>query len=234
VNASERERRARDLADAAALADACRKCAIGAQRQRNVYGEGDPCAALMVIGEGPGETEDRLGRPFVGRAGALLDKMLAAIDLAREDVYICNVVKCRPTLGTPGGLRNRPPDPQEIANCRPFLDRQVDLIRPSVILALGAPAAKSFLGSGFQITKMRGRWYEGPAGTPLMVTFHPAYILRQTGGEIDAVKRLVWNDLKQVRAKLDEAPGEPVPEQADLFEQNAAPESENGPSPTNS
>ncbi|HET9030543.1 MAG TPA: uracil-DNA glycosylase [Candidatus Aquilonibacter sp.] len=214
----ERARRARLLEGAAGLAAACRKCAIGSQRRNNVYGEGDPCADVMVIGEGPGETEDLLGRPFVGRAGQLLEKMLGAIDLAREDVYICNTVKCRPTLPGPRGPKNRAPEPQEMANCRPFLDEQIDIIRPRVILALGAPAAKTFLGRDFQITKMRGRWYEGPQAIPLMVTFHPAYVLRQTGGELTAVKRLVWNDLKMIRAKLDERAEAPTAEQAALFE----------------
>ena len=214
----ERARRARLLEHAAGIAAACRKCAIGSQRRNNVYGEGDPCAQLMVIGEGPGETEDLLGRPFVGRAGQLLDKMLAAIDLAREDVYICNTVKCRPTLPGPRGPKNRAPEPAEMANCRPYLDEQIDIIHARVILALGAPAAKSFLGRDFQITKMRGRWYEGPQGIPLMVTFHPAYILRQTGGELNAMKRMVWNDLKAVRLKLDEPlPQTPI-EQAALFD----------------
>jgi uracil-DNA glycosylase family 4 len=217
VSLEERARRTKLLEEAAAVASACRKCTIGSQRRNNVYGEGDPCARLMVIGEGPGETEDQLGRPFVGRAGELLNKMLAAIGLEREDVYICNIVKCRPTLSTPSGLRNRAPDPMEIAHCRPFLDEQIEIIRPAVILALGAPSAKSFLGPGFAITKMRGQWYEGPNGTPLMVTFHPAYVLRQTGGEINAVKRLVWNDLKQVRTKLDEPEAAPLPEQASFF-----------------
>jgi DNA polymerase len=217
------------LERAAATADACRKCAIGYERRNNVYGEGDPLAGLMVIGEGPGETEDDLGRPFVGRAGQLLDRMLGAIGLAREDVYICNTVKCRPTLRGPKGPRNRAPEPEEMANCRPFLDQQIEIVTPRVILALGAPAAKSFLGRDFQITKMRGRWYFGPNGIPLMVSFHPAYILRQTGGEIEAVKRLVWTDLKAVRAKLDEVaaaeetqpgtepPAANEPEQAGLF-----------------
>lgn len=221
----ERARRERLLQHAAARADACRLCAIGAQRRKNVYGEGDPCARLMVVGEGPGETEDLLGRPFVGRAGQLLDRMLGAIGLAREDVYICNTVKCRPTVAGPRGPRNRAPELDEMANCRPFLDEQIDLIRPDVILALGAPAAKSFLGRDFQITKMRGRWYAAPHGIALMVTFHPAYVLRQTGGEIEAVKRLVWNDLKAVNAKLDEIsaarnapPAETAPEQATLFD----------------
>jgi DNA polymerase len=216
----ERARRERLLAHGAAVAAVCRRCEIGYQRRNNVYGEGDPCGALMVIGEGPGETEDLLGRPFVGRAGQLLEKMLAAIDLAREDVYICNTVKCRPTSPGIRGPKNRAPEPGEMANCRPYLDEQIDIIRPRAILALGAPAAKSFLGRDFQITKMRGRWYEGPLGIPLMVTFHPAYVLRQTGGELTAVKRLVWNDLKAVRTKLDEAldPAEnAAPEQESLF-----------------
>lgn len=199
-----RARRERLLAQAAAVANACRKCAIGEQRRNNVYGEGDPLARLMVVGEGPGETEDLVGRPFVGRAGQLLDRMLGAIGLQREEAYICNTVKCRPTLPGPRGPRNRAPEPAEMANCRPFLDEQVEIVAPDVLLALGAPAAKSFLGNDFQITKMRGRWYAGPGGIPLMVTFHPAYVLRQTGGEIEAVKRLVWADLKAVRTRLDE------------------------------
>lgn len=220
MSLEERARRERLLLAGAKAADLCRKCAIGSERRNNVYGEGDPCARLMLIGEGPGETEDLMGRPFVGRAGQLLEKMLGAIGLAREDVYICNTVKCRPTLPGPRGPRNRAPEPAEMTNCRPFLDEQIDIIRPSAILALGAPAAKSFLGKDFQITKMRGRWYEGPFGIPLMATFHPAYVLRQTGGELEGVKRLVWADLKAVRAKLDEpvAPApEAVPEQASLF-----------------
>ncbi len=194
------------LAEAATAAAACRRCAIGYERRNNVYGEGDPYASLMVVGEGPGETEDELGRPFVGRAGQLLDRMLAAIGLPREQVYICNIVKCRPTLPGPSGPRNRAPELQEIENCRPFLEEQIAIVAPQVILALGSPAAKWFLGNDFQITRMRGRWYIGPRDTPLMITFHPAYILRQTGGQIDGVKRLVWDDLKAVRAKLDESP----------------------------
>jgi uracil-DNA glycosylase len=203
---AQRGRRQELLAHASIVAAACRKCAIGYERRNNVYGEGDSCARVMVVGEGPGETEDQLGRPFVGRAGQLLDRMLGAIGLAREEVYICNTVKCRATIPGPNGPRNRAPDPEEMENCRTFLDEQIEIVSPQIILALGAPAAKSFLGRDFQITRMRGRWYIGPREIPLMVTFHPAYILRQTGGEIEAVKRLVWSDLKAVRAKLDEPP----------------------------
>lgn len=220
MSLEERGRRERFLSKAATVAAACRKCRIGYERRNNVYGEGDPCARLMLVGEGPGETEDLLGRPFVGRAGELLEKMLAAIGLAREDVYICNTVKCRPTLREGNKLRNRAPVPEEMANCRPYLDEQIDIIAPDVILALGAPAAKSFLGSAFAITKGRGRWYEGPNGIPLMVTFHPAYVLRQGGMALTETKRLVWGDLKAVRAKLDE---EGSPKRADGQDGGASP-----------
>jgi DNA polymerase len=219
VSVAERALREQKLANAAAIVERCRKCAIGEIRRNSVYGEGDPCARVMVIGEGPGETEDQLGRPFVGRAGQLLDRMLLAIGLAREDVFICNTVKCRPTFDDGVRLRNRAPEPAEMANCRPYLDEQIEVIRPSVILCLGAPAVKSFLGPKFSITKQRGQWFEGPNGIPLIATFHPAYILRLTGGEVNATKRLVWNDLKMVRQRLDEPPPAETPEieQIDLF-----------------
>jgi len=158
----------------------------------------------MIVGEGPGENEDRKGEPFVGRAGELLTKMLAAIGLSRDDVFITNTIKCRASTEENGRVFNRAPMQEEIANCREFLDREIAIVKPKVILAVGAPAAKSFLGAGFGITRQRGIWYAGPAGTDLIVTFHPAYILRLTGGQIDAVKRLVWNDLQAVRRKLDE------------------------------
>lgn len=229
MSLEDRARRERALEKFAAVAAACRKCQIGYERRNNVYGEGDPCARLMLIGEGPGETEDLLGRPFVGRAGELLDKMLAAIDLPREDVYICNTVKCRPTVQEGGKLRNRAPMPIEMTNCRPYLDEQIEIIAPQVILALGAPAAKSFLGATFSITRSRGLWFEGPNGIPLMATFHPAYVLRQGGMALTDTKRQVWSDLKQVRAKLDAlrqaqddktqaAKASVEPEQVDLFD----------------
>ena len=219
MSVAERAKRERAIEHASAVVSACRKCGIGATRRNAVYGEGDPCAALMIVGEGPGETEDKLGRPFIGRAGELLDKMLASIDLPRESVFISNTVKCRPTLDTGTRLANRAPTPEEMRNCRPYLDEQIGLIRPRVILALGAPAAKSFMGERFSITKGRGAWHDGPLGIPVIATFHPAYILRQTGGAMTEVKRLVWNDLKAVRDRLatpDAA--EAAAEQASLFE----------------
>jgi DNA polymerase len=221
MSVAERARREQLLANAAATVDRCRRCEIGSTRRHSVYGEGDPCADVMVIGEGPGETEDELGRPFVGRAGVLLDKMLLAIGLQREDVFICNTVKCRPTFDDGVRLRNRAPLPDEMENCRPYLDEQIEIIRPRVILCLGAPSAKSFLGPKFSITRQRGQWFEGPSGIPLMATFHPAYILRMTGGELNATKRLVWADLQALRAKLDAAPPPAPPAdvvQPSLFE----------------
>ncbi|MGH7728743.1 MAG: uracil-DNA glycosylase [Vulcanimicrobiaceae bacterium] len=220
MSIAERSARASALGAAAGRVEACRRCALGSTRRRSVYGEGDPCAGLMLVGEGPGETEDRLGRPFVGRAGELLERMLAAIGLAREDVYICNTVKCRPTLAQGERLRNRPPTPDEMAHCRSYLDEQIGIVRPRVILALGAPAARSFLGPTFSVGKQRGQWFDGPQNTPLLATYHPAYVLRTTGGELLAVKRLVWNDLQAVRARLDELarPARIEPQQAALFE----------------
>ncbi len=222
MSVAERAAREQNIANAAARVERCRKCEIGSIRQNAVYGEGDACATLMIVGEGPGETEDKLARPFVGRAGMLLEKMLGAIALRRDDVFICNTVKCRPTFDDGVRLRNRAPSPEEMSNCRPYLDEQIELIRPRAILCLGAPAAKSFMGPKFSITKQRGLWFAGPSGIATLATFHPAYILRMTGGELEATKRLVWADLKAVRAKLDTrdaAPGpDPVPAQTTLFE----------------
>jgi DNA polymerase len=160
-----------------------------------------------VVGEGPGENEDRIGAPFVGRAGELLTKMLAAIDFRREDVFITNTIKCRATLEENGRLKNRAPMQEELANCRPYLNRELSIVAPRVILALGAPAAKSFLGPAFSITRQRGIWYTTADGVDLMVTFHPAYLLRLTGGEMNAVKKLVYADFLVVRARLDAASG---------------------------
>jgi uracil-DNA glycosylase family 4 len=220
VSVAERARREGAIERARAVVEGCRRCTIGETRRNSVYGEGDPCAALMVVGEGPGETEDKLGRPFVGRAGELLERMLLAIELARADVFICNTVKCRPTFDTGTRLANRPPTPDEMRNCRPYLDEQIEIVRPRVILALGAPAAKSFMGEKFSITKQRGQWFEGPLGIPIIASFHPAYILRQTGGAMTEVKRMVWADLKAVRDRL-RAPADSQraePEQHSLFE----------------
>lgn len=209
---SEAELRSLSLAELRTTVDACRRCQIGFTRTKVVCGVGSPVARLAVVGEGPGQNEDLQGEPFVGRAGELLTKMLAAIGLRREDVFITNTIKCRASFEDNGRIANRAPSPDEMTNCREYLDRELAIVGPKIILALGAPAAKSFLGRDFSITRQRGIWYPGPMGTDLIVTFHPAYILRQTGGNINAVKKLVWSDLVAVRKKLDELDGTAVPE----------------------
>lgn len=169
----------------------CQKCRLCTARTRAVPGEGNPHARLMFIGEGPGRDEDLTGRPFVGRAGQLLDKMIAAIGLSREEVYIANVVKCRPP-------QNRAPEMDEVAACMPYLRAQVGLIRPQVIVLLGSSALGAILGPEHRITRERGAWLERK-GVFFMPTFHPAALLRD-----ESKKRPVWEDLKKVRDKLQE------------------------------
>jgi len=164
----------------------CTRCRLCEGRTQIVFGDGDPRAALMFIGEGPGETEDLRGLPFVGRAGELLTQMIEkGLGIPRRDVYICNIVKCRPP-------KNRTPLSDEVASCRPFLDGQIDAVQPRVIVALGKPAASLLLGRDVAITRARGTWHSY-RGIPLMPTFHPAFVLRQYTAEN---RRLVWDDLK--------------------------------------
>lgn len=175
---------------------ACRACALHETRTQTVFGVGDPAAELMVIGEAPGAEEDRQGEPFVGRAGQLLDLMLAAIGLKREQVYIANILKCRP----PG---NRDPKPQEAACCEPFLMRQIALVRPRVLLAVGRVSAQNLLHTDAPIGRLRGRWFElGPGHIPLLVTYHPAYLLRSPEEKAKA-----WRDLQQLALRLREGGG---------------------------
>ncbi|MCC6749457.1 MAG: uracil-DNA glycosylase [Deltaproteobacteria bacterium] len=173
----------------ASLGD-CQRCDLAQGRTQIVFGTGNPGAALMFVGEGPGRDEDLQGEPFVGAAGQLLTRMIQAMGLAREEVYIANIVKCRP----PG---NRNPEPAEIAACEPFLRAQIDAIGPRAIVALGSVAARALLGTSEAISRLRGRWTSF-GGIPVMPTFHPAYLLRNPEG-----KRPVWEDLKQVMAELD-------------------------------
>jgi DNA polymerase len=169
----------------------CRRCPLCEKRHRIVFGTGNPRAGLVFVGEAPGREEDQQGEPFVGEAGRLLDRILFAMGLERQDVYICNVIKCRP----PG---NRDPLPEEVASCEPFLKRQLAAIRPRFIVTLGRFAAQTLLNDQAPISRLRGHWrsYEG---IPLMPTFHPAFLLRNP-----ASKREVWEDMKQVLAKLRE------------------------------
>lgn len=174
---------------------ACTRCKLSAGRTHIVFGVGNPGARLMFVGEGPGADEDAKGEPFVGRAGKKLDEMIRAIGLERKDVYIANVVKCRPP-------DNRTPEPDEVATCSPFLFRQIEAIAPRVIVALGSPAAKTLLGTRTGITQLRGHWARF-RGIPVMPTFHPAYLLRAYTVEN---RRLVFEDLKAARRRMDEEP----------------------------
>jgi uracil-DNA glycosylase family 4 len=168
----------------------CRRCKLAPHRTHIVFGVGNPSARLVFVGEAPGRDEDRQGEPFVGRAGQLLTEIITkGMKLARSDVYIANVIKCRPP-------ENRNPEPDEVASCEPFLLRQLELIGPEVIVALGKFAAQTLLRSKTPITQLRGRWYDYH-GIKLMPTFHPAYLLRNPGD-----KRLVWEDIQKVMRVL--------------------------------
>ncbi|HNX69417.1 MAG TPA: uracil-DNA glycosylase [Candidatus Omnitrophota bacterium] len=169
----------------------CKKCKeLASTRTKIVFGAGNIRARLVFVGEAPGADEDKQGLPFVGRAGQLLTKIIEAMGLTREQVFICNVLKCRPP-------NNRPPAPDEVGHCRPFLKRQLELIRPSVIVALGNHACQALLGTDKGISQLRGSFQEYE-GIPVMCTYHPAYLLRSPGE-----KGKVWEDMKKVIQKLD-------------------------------
>jgi uracil-DNA glycosylase len=170
----------------------CQRCELHATRTQTVFGVGNPAARWMFIGEAPGAEEDRQGEPFVGRAGQLLTSMLRALGLRREDVFIANVLKCRP----PG---NRDPRPAEAASCRGYLERQVALVNPTLVVAVGRIAAQNLLATETPIAKLRGKVHSfGARGWPLVVTYHPAYLLRSP-----AEKRKAWQDLVQARQLCD-------------------------------
>jgi uracil-DNA glycosylase family 4 len=180
----------------------CQKCILGSMRTKAVPGEGKPNARILFVGEGPGADEDAQGRPFVGRAGQLLDKIINAMGLKRSDVFIANIVKCRPP-------ENREPRPDEIISCFPYLQRQIEIINPEVIVALGAPATRTLLNTNKPIGQMRGRFHEYYSGIgrppiKLMPTYHTAYLLRNYSQEN---RKRVWEDMKQVLVEL----GLPVP-----------------------
>ncbi len=167
----------------------CTRCKLHKRRNKLVFGDGSPRAQLVFVGEGPGADEDAQGLPFVGRAGKLLTQMIEAMGLQRKDVYICNVVKCRPP-------ENRTPEPDEVQTCSPYLLRQIDAINPKVIVCLGAVAAKTLLETTRGISQYRGEWQEW-RGHKLMATYHPAYLLRNPPAKAD-----VWKDLQKVMAEL--------------------------------
>jgi uracil-DNA glycosylase family 4 len=196
ISGSSKEEQLRHLAERASV---CVKCPhLAARRHTVVFGVGNPDARLMFIGEGPGEEEDLQGEPFVGRAGQLLTKMILAMGLTREQVYIANIVKCRPDMpaGAPG---NRKPTKQEMDTCVPYLRAQIEVIRPALLVALGATAVEGLLGPVGTIGSLRGKFLEY-RGTPLMPTYHPSYLLRNPS---NTEKRKVWEDLLQAMGRLD-------------------------------
>jgi DNA polymerase len=188
------EERRKRLAVLAEEVRTCTKCRLHESRTNTAFSRGSFDAELVFVGEGPGAEEDRQGLPFVGPAGQLLDKMIAAMGYGRDEVYIANVVKCRPP-------KNRKPEPDEMAACLPFLEEQLELVDPKAMIALGATGVQGLIGTRMGITRMRGTWKLYRGRIPLMPTFHPAYLLRSPNK-----KRDVWNDLKQVMRKLGKKP----------------------------
>ena len=187
----------------------CVKCPhLAKARTQVVFGVGNPKAELMFVGEAPGADEDAQGEPFVGRAGQLLTKIIQAMGFSREEVYIANVLKCRPDM-PPGVSGNRKPTPKEMSTCLPWLERQINLIKPRVMVALGATAVEGLLGATTPVSKVRGRWLDF-RGIPVMATYHPAYLLRN---QSISEKRKVWEDMLQVLERL----GKPISERQRKF-----------------
>lgn len=185
------------LTAAKSAAAQCTLCGLCQTRTNVVFADGNPQAKLMIIGEGPGATEDEMGLPFVGRAGQLLDRILASVDIDRKrDTYICNVVKCRP----PG---NRVPLPEEAAACRPYLEAQIEFVKPRLILLAGATAVQHVLKVKDPISRIRGKWFPYGNGAKVMPIFHPSYLLRNDSREVGSPKWLMWQDIKEVRRALD-------------------------------
>lgn len=197
----------------------CTRCPLAKTRTQVVFADGNPQAPLVIVGEGPGETEDLKGIPFVGRAGQLLDRALLENALNRKWVYICNTVKCRACVVEGTRKRNRAPLPAEMQACRPWLERQLALVRPAVILCLGAPAANTIIHKDFRITQERGRWFTDTPFAPwVMASWHPAYILRQAGDLYARTRAELVSDIAQCRWKVIE-----LRQQGGLLARQAAP-----------
>lgn len=185
------------LEDIKKVCSTCIKCDLSKSRTQVVFSAGNPDAKLMLIGEAPGRQEDETGIPFVGRAGKLLDKILLSQNITRDkEIYICNTVKCRPP-------ENRVPTDGEKTACRVYLDSQIQLIRPKLILLAGATAVKSMLETKTPISKIRGQWFDGPLDSKMMPIFHPSYLLRNESKEPGTPKWLMWQDIQEVRRVLD-------------------------------
>lgn len=176
----------------------CQKCPLAKTRTNVVFSDGKPNSNIVLIGEAPGANEDLQGKPFVGRAGQLLDKIFESVGLSRErDIYICNTLKCRPP-------ENRDPLPSEKEACRNYLDAQLNILKPKIILLCGRVALTSFLPNVASISKVRGKWFDGPNGSKMMPIFHPSYLLRNPIARPGSPKALMWEDIKEIKRRYDE------------------------------
>nr|CAA9241129.1 Uracil-DNA glycosylase, family 4 [uncultured Armatimonadetes bacterium] len=207
AEAGDKEQQVADLAERASV---CVACDLHESRTNVVFGEGNPNSPLVLVGEGPGETEDRTGRPFVGRAGKLLDECLRECGILRKHVFVTNVVRCRPTLEEGGRLKNRPPRTDEANTCISlWLEPTLTVIDPLVILCLGAPAANTIIKKGFKMMQERGQFFESKYARYAIAALHPAYILRQQGEAYDEARASLVQDIEAARKKVIEAKKEP-------------------------
>jgi uracil-DNA glycosylase len=207
---NEKNEKDKKISDLEGRAQGCTKCNLCERRTNVVFGEGNPASPLVIVGEGPGENEDRTGRPFVGRAGQLLDECLKACGMTRRHVFITNVVRCRPTEEEGGRLKNRPPQGNEIETCvKEWLVPTLEVVQPLVILCLGSTPANAIIHKGFKITQERGQFFEGTYSRYAIASLHPAFILRQEGNSYDATRQHLINDIESARKKVIEAKKEP-------------------------
>ncbi len=198
------------ILEMAEQASTCPACDLAETRTKVVFGDGNADSPLMLIGEGPGMNEDATGLPFVGRAGTLLDECLREAGMLRKHIYLTNVVKCRATVEEAGRLKNRPPRADEAGACVPlWLEKQIAVIQPSVILCLGAPAANAIIHRSFKMTQERGQWFESKYVRHAMAALHPAYILRQEGEAYDTARQTLVDDLLAARDKAKSTKDEP-------------------------
>jgi DNA polymerase len=192
------------LEELKAAALECRSCGLCETRTNVVFGEGNPNTPMVIIGEGPGAQEDATGRPFVGRAGQLLDQALRENGITRKHVYICNIVKCRASLIEGKSIKNRPPKPEEVTSCVTWLQRQLEIIKPLVILSLGAPSANFIIHKDFKMTKERGIWFTSDYARYAIAALHPSYVLRQHGEPFEVARASLVADIAAARAKIIE------------------------------
>lgn len=190
----------------------CRNCGLCDTRTNTVFGEGNPNTPLVLVGEGPGANEDATGRPFVGRAGQLLDQVLLENGMTRKHVYICNVLKCRASIRENNSVRNRPPASTEVMACLPWLQQQLDIIKPLVVLCLGAPAANVVIHRDFRMTRERGIWFTSSYVEYAMAALHPAYVLRQHGEAFETARGQLSADIAAARRKVVEIKKQPKEE----------------------